>query len=126
VNIDISVYGLDELRAKWQYITKTGARKELQALAQEFSAKLLASVRSRAPVATGGYRSRLNAEVSGFRVEVGSPDPYAARLEFGFVGVDSLGRHYAQPPHPHFIPGVAEVGPEYTQAIMNIVKGLAV
>ncbi len=125
MNIEISVSGLDELRAKWQYVAKTGARKELQALAQEFSAKLLAAVRSRAPVETGGYRSRLFAEVSGFRVLVASPDPFAARLEYGFVGVDSLGRHYAQPPKPHFAPALADIGPEYTRAIMEIVKGLA-
>lgn len=32
----------------------------------------------------------------------------AARLEFGFVGVDAIGRHYNQPPYPSLGPAVAE------------------
>jgi hypothetical protein len=125
VNISVSIEGLDRLRAKWQYIMRSGMRKEMQALAQEFSHKLLRAVQDRAPVDTGGYRARLYADVSGYTVVVASDDAYARRLEFGFVGVDSLGRNYAQPPQPHFRPAMQEVGPEYTQAIMQIVRGLA-
>ncbi len=33
---------------------------------------------------------------------------YARRIEFGFRGVDSLGRHYNQPPYPYFFKGVDE------------------
>ncbi|MFF4507569.1 hypothetical protein [Streptomyces sp. NPDC001401] len=33
-------------------------------------------------------------------------------MEFGFVGVDSLGRHYDQPPHPHLGPAVEHTGQE--------------
>lgn len=36
----------------------------------------------------------------GDSAEVSNPMPYAARLEYGFVGTDSLGRHYNQPPFP--------------------------
>jgi hypothetical protein len=32
--------------------------------------------------------------------------PYARRLELGFVGVDSLGRHYDQAPRPFLRPAV--------------------
>lgn len=34
----------------------------------------------------------------------GFEPPYARRLEFGFIGVDSLGRHYHQPPYPYMRP----------------------
>jgi len=36
--------------------------------------------------------------------EVWTDAPQAMRLEFGFVGTDSLGRHYTQPPFPHWRP----------------------
>lgn len=36
--------------------------------------------------------------------EVGTNSPQGWRLEMGFVGVDSLGRHYNQPPFPHVGP----------------------
>jgi hypothetical protein len=34
----------------------------------------------------------------------GFDPPYARRLEYGFVGVDSLGRHYHQPAYPYMRP----------------------
>ena len=48
--------------------------------------------------------------------------PQAARLEFGFVGVDALGRHYAQPPFPHWRPAIDEVGPKYKEAMQAAVR----
>lgn len=39
---------------------------------------------------------------------VGNGSAYANRLEYGFVGVDRLGRHYNQPPYPSLGPAVAE------------------
>lgn len=41
--------------------------------------------------------------------EVGTNAPQGRRLEFGFVGVDSRGRHYNQPPLPHVRPSIPEV-----------------
>jgi hypothetical protein len=48
------------------------------------------------------------ASVSGKSItgRVGSDSPYARRLEFGFVGVDSLGRNYNQAPRPHLRPAL--------------------
>lgn len=39
---------------------------------------------------------------------VANGSAYAARLEFGFVGVDSIGRFYSQPPYPSLSPAVGE------------------
>lgn len=42
--------------------------------------------------------------------------PYARRLELGFVGTDSLGRHYSDPPKPYLRPAahlVAERAGEF-------------
>lgn len=38
--------------------------------------------------------------------EVGTNKPQGRRLEFGFVGYDSLGRFYDQPPYSHFAPAL--------------------
>lgn len=38
--------------------------------------------------------------------EVGAGMEYSARLEFGFVGVDSLGRQYNQPALPYMRPAL--------------------
>ncbi len=40
---------------------------------------------------------------------------YAARIEYGFVGVDSLGRHYNQQPRA-FIRGTVDRAPEIAEA----------
>jgi hypothetical protein len=34
--------------------------------------------------------------------------PQGPRLEYGFVGADALGRHFRQPPYPHWRPAAAK------------------
>lgn len=41
-------------------------------------------------------------------VDVGTDVPYAARIEFGFAGQDSLGRTYSQSPQPYLRPAFDE------------------
>lgn len=41
-------------------------------------------------------------------VEVGTDVPYGPRIEYGFVGLDSLGRRYHQAPQPFLRPAVDE------------------
>lgn len=53
-------------------------------------------------------RRKLEAKVG---IMTGSKDKdkaleYAARIEFGFTGVDSAGRVYNQPPYPYLFPAV--------------------
>ena len=45
---------------------------------------------------------------SPFEVQIGVDVPYAARLEYGFVGTDSLGRNYNQAPEPYLQPTLDE------------------
>lgn len=64
-------------------------------------------------VVTGEYISRFRVvrRRSGrFGVEyaVVNDHPATWRLEYGFVGVDSEGRVYDQPPFPHWRPAIAE------------------
>lgn len=74
---------------------------------------------------TGDYRRSINCKIAGTgeftTAEVGTNRPQAARLEFGFVGRDSLGRHYSQPPYPHFGPAVTEIEPKFKAALLAVV-----
>ncbi|GHE15315.1 HK97 gp10 family phage protein [Streptomyces alanosinicus] len=91
-------------------------------LAMRHSAKALvdqvqrnASGRPGPRVITGRYRASWQSDVHRagpvIVAEVGTRAPQGRRLEFGFVGVDSLGRHYAQRPFPHLGPTVGTFGP---------------
>ncbi|MEU7640946.1 HK97 gp10 family phage protein [Streptomyces sp. NPDC039016] len=74
-------------------------------------------------VITGQYRASWGVRVStgGGEVaaEVYSDAPQARRLEYGFVGVDALGRHYRQPPFPHIEPAFRQTEPGYIKALAD-------
>ncbi|MGX1668612.1 HK97 gp10 family phage protein [Streptomyces sp. NPDC055400] len=78
-------------------------------------------------VITGRYRAswQSDAHRAGpvIVAEVGTNAPQGRRLEFGFVGVDSLGRHYNQPPFPHLGPAVNAFGPVLVRELRNAVSG---
>jgi len=61
-------------------------------------------------VITGQYRNSWQVEKRhlphGAQCTIGTEEPYGRRLEFGFVGADSLGRVYNQPPFPHVQPAL--------------------
>lgn len=54
------------------------------------------------------------------RATVSTSAPEAHRLEYGFVGVDALGRHVEQPPRPHFRPAFTKYAARYRQAIEEL------
>lgn len=62
----------------------------------------------RAP--TGDYRRTIGLTVSrdaaGPFALVSTNAVQARRLEYGFIGVDALGRSYRQPPYPHWRPAL--------------------
>jgi hypothetical protein len=68
-------------------------------------------------IITGKYwesiKYRTKTTPVGFVAEVYSNAPQAYRLEYGFVGTDSLGRHYNQPPFPHFRPALQEISGQF-------------
>lgn len=75
---------------------------------------------------TGGYWESIQVEtvrsifLFSFQKRVVSHHPAAARLEKGFVDVDALGRHYAQPPYAHWYPAIQIIGPRWTRRYQNI------
>lgn len=52
---------------------------------------------------------------------VGTDDPRARRLEFGYHGPDADGVTYDQPPYPHWQPAVDEVRPLFFAAMERLV-----
>ncbi len=65
------------------------------------------------PYKSGTYRRSFHMETvekteTRCTVEIGTDSPYGARLEYGFVGPDSLGRVFNQPARPHVRPAFDE------------------
>lgn len=94
----------------------------------ETQAKANASGRPGPRVITGHLRRSINASTSieGNAVvsRIGSNAPQARRLELGFTGVDSLGRHYNQPPYPYLGPAVDSQAEPFVRALEGMVGGL--
>lgn len=65
-------------------------------------------------VITGKYRNSwetVNRSLPyGAQCTIGTNAPQGRRLEWGFVGADSLGRVYNQPPFPHVGPAIDYIG----------------
>lgn len=55
-------------------------------------------------------------------VLVGSDVPYAARIEYGFSGMDSRGRTYHQEPRPYLRPSLDENAKQAEDAMADIFK----
>jgi len=73
--------------------------------------------RRSAPVKTGHLRAFLNSKIEvstdteivadiGYKMKWGNWVPYARRMELGFIGIDSLGRHYNQSPRAFLFPAL--------------------
>lgn len=74
---------------------------------------------------TGRYANSIKAmRGSGpemYKIVVWSDHPASHRLEYGFVGIDSMGRIYHQPPYPHFRPAIAEISPRLVKDLRDTI-----
>lgn len=86
----------------------------------EKQAKQHASGRPGPEVVTGTLRRGITHEpivpwgVRGWATTVGPTVIYSRRIELGFHGADSRGRHYDQPGYPYFGPAWHAVAPRMT------------
>mgnify|MGYP001162039358 CR=1 FL=1 len=80
------------------------------------------------PVRTGNLRDHIAVETyEGYTTAMvhTSGVPYAARVEYGFVGYDSLGRYYNQAPRPYLTPAAELVRPRFIDEMSNLEPMLA-
>lgn len=77
---------------------------------------------------TGDYRRSWTHQVSKSGPTTtsvnGTNAPQGRRLEFGFVGMDSLGRVYDQPPFPHVGPAFDEIKPRFLGSVEKIQRSI--
>lgn len=79
--------------------------------------------RQKAPFKTGTLRRSIQVIERGpMDVVVGSELPYAARIEFGFAGTDSLGRVYSQAAQPYLRPAIEETRHKMQQIFAEEVR----
>lgn len=132
---DVGFEGMTAISQEFEYRGQW-ARQRSYSLALSFARRLIDEVRMNASgrpgpnVVTGDYLDSFWYEVTNMQIEgggmgagaeVGSTAPQAARLEYGFVGADSRGAHYEQPPFPHWGPAMDAVAPEYEAAMVTLV-----
>ena len=122
----VIVNGADALAAQLRTMGKVGDAR-MERLIRHYGYLLQTRVKARASgrpgpnVVTGDYRRSIGVQFyrdpkAGFVAVIGTNKPQGARLEFGFHGMDSLGRSYDQPPYPHFGPAFDQTKPELESA----------
>ncbi len=116
----VRVIGADAASASFAASAATIGPKTT-ALRNTYAARLAAMVQSRAPRRTGAYAASIGVDSDG---NVGTNHPAAGRLEFGFHGVDSLGRRYNQSPQAHYGPAADVVTAPFMAAAEALVDTL--
>lgn len=127
MNFSVQTIGADLVEKTFKVAAATieaRCEKKVRHFAQILETRIKANASGRpgpnAP--TGDYVRSWNTQYGrrngGFAAIVGTNKPQGRRLEHGFVGTDSLGRHYNQPPFPHVAPAVAAVEDPFQAAIL--------
>lgn len=130
ISIKVDASGLERMSRALKISSATAQRNERRtalAMAKDLTdaVRAHASGRPGPQVITGQYRASIRIvdsqdNADGSVYYVGTDAPQAARLEFGFVGVDAIGRHYHQPPFPHWRPALQEIrnnGKKYAEML---------
>lgn len=86
-----------------------------------------AGAQAHVPVVTGNLKNSIATETEGDGLsgQVFTNVAYAARIEFGFVGADRLGRVYNQAPQPYMLPAAEAARPGFEMAFVQLERHLA-
>lgn len=129
----VTLSGLDTLSLKVSFL-KNAAQQGLKAGVSEAAGLFESAAKDNAPVLTGRLRDGIHTETVEDTPErqvlavtptvaagnkYGFEPPYARRIEYGFMGKDSLGRNYHQPAQPYMRPAFDEQQAEAAQAIKD-------
>lgn len=135
--VTVKVEGTDDIAELFQALSNDMKGAVLNAATQSAALPILNRVRitipegGHTPYKSGTLRRSffLNTVERGATrcvVAVSTNVPYAARLEYGFVGKDKLGRIYNQPPRPYIRPAfdekVDESTAEFKAALTSIIE----
>lgn len=124
----MSISGVGRVQSKMRNFIKYSqedSRRITQRYAEDFvnAVKRNASGRPGPNIVSGEYVGSIKKFTEGpYQAGAETSSPYAMRLEYGFIGTDSLGRHYQQPPLPHWRPAMDEVGTRYLKAMQDAVR----
>jgi hypothetical protein len=129
--VSIRVDGTNEVAANFTRLegkAVTNTTKIVRVHAQLLLTRIQANASGRPGprIITGDYKRSWNVRFLGGIVnptaEVGTSAPQARRLEYGFVGTDSLGRFYHQPPFPHVRPAIQYITPLFVRAMGRVLE----
>lgn len=108
----VSIKGIPELLAQFKRLQSSMQGQVLATAALAGLKPIENEIIANAPYKTGTYRRSIHSAVvrqgrGSVLAATGTNVAYAMRLEFGFVGTDSLGRNYHQGAQPHIRPAYA-------------------
>lgn len=133
MRLTVSITGLSELDLKVRYM-REAAQAGLKLSVPEAAQLFVEEAQILVPVETGNLRDHIHAEpledepyrqtmqVVPFDEaanEYGFDPAYARRIEYGFFGVDKLGRHYHQAAQPYMRPAFDAKQAEARQVIAD-------
>jgi HK97 gp10 family phage protein len=106
--LNVRLNGLDALSLGVKYLQK-GAQTGLRLGVDEAAGLFEAAAKANAPVDTGRLRDSIHTAATSDTAEkqernIAPDTPYARRIEYGFIGPDSLGRMFHQPAQPYMRP----------------------
>lgn len=108
MNLTVEMRGLDALSLRVQYMIKP-VRAALKDGVDEAAFIFETEAKQNSPVMSGANRDSIRTDVMKDEPEkqvrgIAPHMPYSHRLEYGFVGTDSLGRKYHQAAQPYMRP----------------------
>ena len=125
--LGVQMRGLDTLSLRVKYMIRA-AQAGLKEGVDQAAFIFEAAARQNSPVDTGANRDSIYTEelvrsLSGevYQLKISPHMPYSKRLEYGFVGADSLGRVYHQQPRPYMRPAFDENKDDARQVIKETV-----
>lgn len=139
VNADVLAAQLGQASVAVAAFTNTTTRRYGQLMLTAVKGR--ASGRPGPRMITGDYNRSITliitATAGSISASIGTNSPQGPRLEYGFAsgispqgGVDILGRHFEQPPFPHFGPAFDQVSSAYraemSRGVAAIVAGRGV
>lgn len=117
--IGVKIQGTEDLKKTFERLSDGLQGDFLETATRAGALPVLNQVRitvpegGRTPYKAGDYRKSFEMVTTKktparCEVQIGTDRPQARRLEFGFVGRDTLGRFYNQAPRPHIRPAFDE------------------